>query len=93
MGYKRKGFKCLWYYVAFKFKNGRAEMMSNIEIEGIINTRDGHDSIPQIVPRFEVTAEHKTLGCYVCPTMNQTKQKKELIKNVKHGFKELQHLV
>jgi len=72
--------KCLWYYVTFKFKNGRAEMMSNIEIEGIINTRNGHDSIPQIVPRFEVTAEHKTLGCYVSPTMNQTKQKKELIK-------------
>jgi len=72
--------KCLWYYLAFKFIQGRAEMLKKSEIEGEIRTRFGYGFPKEVVPRYEVDEAHKTLGCWVSPSLNQTKQKEEVIK-------------
>ena len=72
--------KCLWYYVSFKFVKGKAVMKKIYKIEGELKTRPSFEDLAQLVPRFEIDKAHKTLGCWVCPSLDQSKQKNEMIK-------------
>ena len=54
--------------------------MSVSEINATISTKPSFTEEHVQVPQLEVDKAHKTLGCWVCPTMNQEKQIYELKK-------------
>jgi len=55
-------------------------MLKKSELEGEICTTFGYGFPKEVVPRYEVDEAHKTLGCWVSPSLDQTKQKEEVIK-------------
>ena len=76
--------KGLWYHLKHKFVEGRAVPMSSSELsDSVLQTKPSFHEDEVEVPLYDVSKSHKTLGCWVSPTMNQTKQKKVLIEMCK----------
>jgi hypothetical protein len=69
-----------WYYLKHKFVKGIAIPCTAEEINEILQTRASFAENKVPVPQLEVDVAHKTLGCWVCPLLNQTKQVDELKK-------------
>ena len=81
--------KCLWYYLAFRFHRGKAIMKKISELEGELRTKSSFQTTPELVPRYEVDKSHKTLGCWVCPSMCQKRQKQDLMQKCESWVKQV----
>jgi len=60
--------------------NGRFISCMKSEMNHRLETRAMSHENPISVPQLNVDKAHKTLGCWVCPIMNQKKKIKELKK-------------
>ena len=60
--------------------DGRVVPMSSSELsDSVLQTKPSFHEDEVEVPLYDVSKPHKTLGCWVSPTMSQAKQKKVLI--------------
>ena len=75
-----------WYYISFKFCNGRPFCQTITDTPALLFTKPKFSSPPLATPRLEYNQAHVTLGCSVAPNMDSSSQLLLLKKLLLTGF-------
>ena len=71
--------KCNFYLICYTFdKDKNPVILSNSDFPGELTITCPTTKKPVTIKRLEPDKEHKILGCYICPTNSNTKQKSVL---------------
>ena len=81
-GHRLASQKCLWYIVKYKRKGSDYTFLPKDDLEGTLRIKEGFHIAEKTVKRLEPDEAHKTLGHWIAPTGNDSKQKVEIRKKV-----------
>jgi hypothetical protein len=84
--------KCSWVFITWRWNHGYATMATIAQSPGSLQLTSGKSQVLQTVPRLEITAGYRTLGCYIAGNGSMRKAKSVLRAHSEHYATNIQEI-